>query len=284
MTSDAFLLTPEMVSCLPRRFQPVAELIGLEKTSALIHEYAGIQLYVGTKRKMRDQQLLEDTIGPEAFARLSGEYGGKLIHIPQIAVILQRRRHALIRERFLAGVDAEELAIEFDLSNRTVYQIVRSVRGNIPRCLPVRPLTDIRMKDYGGESPAEFAQKHGITSRYAMKILRRHGVFFSEIRREQRLRQEAALVKEYKGEPVMVFANKMGISHHLAENVAFIYHLRQGGLQLPKLMAALLEEYRGEPANAFAGKMGISLHKANRIAFICRVKHAGQTAEHNDQF
>lgn len=133
MTGEPFILTEEMLPCLPEKFQPIAKLIGLEKASALIRRCEGIQLFIGRLGKWADYQILEDTIGRNAIEELVNGYGKRQVYIPRINRIHQRYRDVLIQRRLLAGETIEELSMEYKICCRHVYEITKPVRKSMSR-------------------------------------------------------------------------------------------------------------------------------------------------------
>lgn len=219
MTGESFILTEEMLPCLPEKFRPVAKLIGLEEAGALIREFSGVAIYVGRRRECQDHEIIAETIGKEAFGKLINGYGRKIIHIPKIAGIRQRYRDILITQRFLDGETLVDLSIEYGLCLRQVYDITKQARENMPRRKPEPSSLDILLRNYQGESQKEFAQKHGISINQVKHLFRKHGISLSENLKQQRAERLEALVTEYQGEPTKTFARRMGISKWTARKV-----------------------------------------------------------------
>lgn len=80
-------------------------------------------------------------LGMENLIRLSEHFGGTSIYVPQRRELVKQRVYGLIRKEY-DGTNIKELASKYDVSESTVYNVVRDIllrgaakreaAGNIP--------------------------------------------------------------------------------------------------------------------------------------------------------
>jgi len=74
-----------------------------------------------------------ELIGIENLIHLSQYFGGTQIYIPMPGELFKKRKYELIQEEF-NGFNIRELAKKYDVSESTVYRLVRDqvIRKNTP--------------------------------------------------------------------------------------------------------------------------------------------------------
>lgn len=67
---------------------------------------------------------IAESIGMESFIKLVREFGGSAIYIPQMREVTKMRVYRMIRDEF-DGTNIKKLASKYDVSESTVYNVVR---------------------------------------------------------------------------------------------------------------------------------------------------------------
>ncbi|MBP3487300.1 MAG: hypothetical protein J6K53_02785 [Roseburia sp.] len=67
---------------------------------------------------------IAESIGMEAFLRLVDAFGDSAIYIPQMREVIKMRIYRRISEEF-DGTNIKQLASKYDVSESTVYNVVR---------------------------------------------------------------------------------------------------------------------------------------------------------------
>lgn len=81
-------------------------------------------------------QQYAQVIGVDNMIALAQEYGGTQIYIPKVDELIKNRKYRAISKGYEEGMTIKELAAKYQVSESTVYRLVREqiVRGvrNIP--------------------------------------------------------------------------------------------------------------------------------------------------------
>lgn len=114
------------------------DLIGREPLEKLSAKYGGIRLYVPIgKRKCPRLDELNLLIGFEQVQKLQQIYGGGTVDIPNLKRPCRRDGPAALRERNLSirstlgSYSARQTAIRLGLTERQVFNILRSIKFNL---------------------------------------------------------------------------------------------------------------------------------------------------------
>lgn len=114
---------------LPQSLRPVVTLIGLPATIKLVERYGGInQQYIPERMKRTHPIAL--AIGFEAAAVLSEHYGRDYLGVPRCLEALIAIRNMAICERHANGEQPRDLALEYQLSERWIWEIVARERDD----------------------------------------------------------------------------------------------------------------------------------------------------------
>lgn len=78
-----------------------------------------------------------EALGMENLIKLSEHFGGTSIYVPQRRELVKQRVYGLIRKEY-DGTNIKELASRYDVSESTVYNVVRDIllRGAAKRRRP----------------------------------------------------------------------------------------------------------------------------------------------------
>ncbi|MDE5854044.1 MAG: DNA-binding protein [Ruminococcus sp.] len=74
-----------------------------------------------------DQREIVETVGLDAYRKLVTSYGGSHVYICKSETVLRELRNSEIRSKF-NGYNYHELAKEYNLSEKTVREIVSVIR------------------------------------------------------------------------------------------------------------------------------------------------------------
>ncbi|MBF0368569.1 MAG: hypothetical protein HQL52_03840 [Magnetococcales bacterium] len=107
---------------LPEAFQEVAEVTGLPGALKMIKKYKGTRLFI--PKKFSAQHALAELLGIEQARRLGKRFGGEVLMIPQAKKAFRTIRNRKIVRRYDEGVPVRRLAVEYDLTERSIYVIL----------------------------------------------------------------------------------------------------------------------------------------------------------------
>ncbi|MDE5698148.1 MAG: hypothetical protein K2I96_12190 [Lachnospiraceae bacterium] len=84
-----------------------------------------------------NHRAIADAVGMDGLKLLCEAFGGSSIYIPQFKELAKNRVYRCIHEEY-RGDNIKELAIKYEVSESTVYNIVRDkiVKGNMKKILP----------------------------------------------------------------------------------------------------------------------------------------------------
>lgn len=84
-----------------------------------------------------NHRAIADAVGMDGLKLLCETFGGSSIYIPQFKELAKNRVYRCIHEEY-RGDNIKELAIKYEVSESTVYNIVRDkiVKGNMKKILP----------------------------------------------------------------------------------------------------------------------------------------------------
>lgn len=117
---------------LPPLLAEICELIGLPGTLALVKHYGG--RHVDTPRHYIDDHPLTRAIGREAAVKFIERYKGDRVYIARMAYALRVIRDCEIARKFEGGSRAWQLASEYGLTERAIWNILK--RPHILRSAP----------------------------------------------------------------------------------------------------------------------------------------------------
>jgi len=109
--------------------QEIAQLIGAAATAKLVAGHGGTCLYITIAPK--PGQALYQLIGQEDAQKLANEFGGMSVEIPRAVMLHIGQRNALIRADRAAGMSQSQLALKYQLTQRSIRKIVNSTHNII---------------------------------------------------------------------------------------------------------------------------------------------------------
>lgn len=120
---------------LPQSLREMAQIIGVTHALTLARHFGGVRLYVPVT--MTAEHMIARLIGFEAACRLAREYGGQPdLWIPRAQGWAMRallgQRNAEIRAKRKRGASLRQLAMEYALTERRIYTIIKARDGEEP--------------------------------------------------------------------------------------------------------------------------------------------------------
>ena len=107
---------------LSRSSQTLAKIIGMQATLMLVDKYGGVNLRI--PHKVTEDQELVRVLGMTAAESLSRHFGGDSIAMSKEIRLQSKLRNTALVKRRKAGASGAQLAKEFDLTLRSVWQIL----------------------------------------------------------------------------------------------------------------------------------------------------------------
>jgi Mor family transcriptional regulator len=113
---------------LPSTAQELVEVIGINATIDLVKTFPGDDLKIpevvnGTSRMW---EILVETVGAEAAAKLVHRYGGTAIYVPVCQRALLVVRNRTIIERFDKGEAFDQLRRDFKMTRRHLFRVLKT--------------------------------------------------------------------------------------------------------------------------------------------------------------
>ncbi|MDR1946453.1 MAG: DNA transposition protein [Desulfovibrio sp.] len=126
---------------LPDQARELADIIGIDKTLALVTKLGGTTFPVAHRRNKIGElryQLLADVVGDAAADKLTARYGGTKLYIPNCKDALRRVRNMVIVREFDArraqgetGRDIVfDFAVRYRLADRVLWDIVNKTTAD----------------------------------------------------------------------------------------------------------------------------------------------------------
>ncbi|MEZ5444910.1 MAG: Mor transcription activator family protein [Gammaproteobacteria bacterium] len=144
------------LSQLPHNARMVLNAIGPEATWRLIKARGGTRIYVPRLGEPIEHSPLYPILGAEALAALVNAFSGDQFILPRCMRYMVSRRNAEICRRHLAGEPVWALAVEFSLTESTVWQIC--ARGGLAEAdVSARTMNraNERGLNYGNQNPSK---------------------------------------------------------------------------------------------------------------------------------
>lgn len=115
------------VESLPSTARELVEVMGLDATIDLVKTFGGDDLKIpevinGTSRMW---DILVETVGPEAAAKLVNRFAGTPIYVPTCRMALLLHRDREIVRRFDAGEPFDALRREYKFTRRHLYRVLK---------------------------------------------------------------------------------------------------------------------------------------------------------------
>jgi Mor family transcriptional regulator len=107
------------------------EVIGLNNTLALVERWGGVQLYV--PESIPDNHKIAQLIGKDSAEALARYCGRERLNIPLARDYKRARRNAEIYNRHKAGESVNDLALEYGIGARQLWEVLGKMRDLIVR-------------------------------------------------------------------------------------------------------------------------------------------------------
>lgn len=129
-TEQRELITQPLYRCdLPPQMARILELIGWDATLRLINSYGGTHILPTRCARRNDSSSsnaqLAMLIGEDAYNKLAAEYDGTRVYCAKCDDAMRKIRNMEISKRYVGGESAAALAIEYRLSERQIWFILK---------------------------------------------------------------------------------------------------------------------------------------------------------------
>lgn len=114
---------PTMMATVNTTLDDIAHVIGFSAAVRISAYYGGRDLYVPTE--VSELHPIAKLIGVSRTRAMVNEWPGDRISIPTLSFVSQEERHAKVLYRTLRGFSASEISQELNISKRRVHQIQR---------------------------------------------------------------------------------------------------------------------------------------------------------------
>jgi Mor family transcriptional regulator len=105
------------------------DVIGLKNTLALVEQWGGVPLYI--PESIPDNHRIAKLIGKDAADALARYCGRERINIPLARDYKRAQRNAEIYNRHKAGESANDLAIQYGLGARQMWEVIGEMKERI---------------------------------------------------------------------------------------------------------------------------------------------------------
>ena len=119
---------------LTRTMQPIIDAIGFEAAQALVKTYGGTRVYLPMEPRGLDDLVL--CVGLAHSRALVAAVGSGPLEVPKCDGYLRARRNEAIEILSEAGVPQAEIARRFNLTERTIRNVLRDAEADDLMPLP----------------------------------------------------------------------------------------------------------------------------------------------------
>ena len=125
---------------LPPVLADLAKQLGYFVAQRLIEAYGGTRVYIPRLEHLSVNHPLSVRVGYQVALRLSRVYGGGAIPVPRGARELRAARNQMILSYRRHGLTYADIALQHQITERTVYRVVEQERANADSCQLSLPL------------------------------------------------------------------------------------------------------------------------------------------------
>jgi Mor family transcriptional regulator len=115
---------------LPKLLSEIAELIGVSSACQLARRFGGTRITFSCRRNTHDAVM--DMLGPAKAARLAEHYRGEEVAIPRASRLETFLKHRDVIQRRGEGAKVRDLALQYRLTERQIWQILAAKRQPTP--------------------------------------------------------------------------------------------------------------------------------------------------------
>lgn len=110
------------LSLLPQSLREIVEAAGLPAGVALVEAAGGTRVYV--PERITAEHRLAQWLGSAAAERLVARFGGETLEVPRCLAAIRAARDQRIRRERSEGAAIAELALQYRLTERQIYNIL----------------------------------------------------------------------------------------------------------------------------------------------------------------
>lgn len=119
---------------LPEVLREIADLVGVPATLKLVESYGGTHLIVPSR--YNPDHPLTRVVGHAASVQICQRYSGTSLYVARIKSAIKTLRDIEIASRYDGGVSVPQLAREYELSDRQIWNVLKNpntLRAEKPR-------------------------------------------------------------------------------------------------------------------------------------------------------
>ncbi len=117
------LTRKELKRFLPTGIHDIADALSRESMIAVLEQFGGRRMWVPMKAS--DDHFLAQLIGLDQLEQLCAVCAGVSMYVPRLAKARARWRHHRVVHLYREGVAPDQIATRCEISDRTVFQILR---------------------------------------------------------------------------------------------------------------------------------------------------------------
>jgi len=121
----SFALSRARDANYPGVFQDISQIVGEEAAAKLSAQYGGTRLYIPIT--LKTEHPLVQLLGQQTAQQLVDEFSAITVEIPRAFIRIIARRNELIIADRDDGMSQRQLAIKYQLTERTIRKITKSV-------------------------------------------------------------------------------------------------------------------------------------------------------------
>lgn len=115
-----------ILRCLPKQLAEMAGLIGISSACQLATRLGGTRLTFS--HKSAASRAIVNMIGPTAAAKLTEHYGREEVTLPRAHRLETFLKHRDLLRRRKEGAKVRDLALQFRLTERRIYDIIAAAQ------------------------------------------------------------------------------------------------------------------------------------------------------------
>jgi Mor family transcriptional regulator len=118
---------------LPKLLSEIAGLIGVSSACLLARRFGGTRLTFSCRRNTYNAVV--DMLGPENAAKLAKHYDAEEVAIPRASRLETFLKHRDVVQRRREGTKVRDLALQYRLTERQIWQILAASQQPTPETL-----------------------------------------------------------------------------------------------------------------------------------------------------
>jgi len=122
-----------------QRIPLIFDILGHDKAMVLISEYRGTRVYIPATKNLKESHPLAELLGIDDARKLSDHFRCELIKIPTGGNLERHLRDSHILNRYANGETAAKLALEFRMTEDSIYRLIKREKERRAYEQPTKP-------------------------------------------------------------------------------------------------------------------------------------------------